>query len=207
MLRELVRTTLLILGATILLSTSVIWVSRRKNETPPSAWIVFSSNRSGGSNFYRMRLDGNGVTRLTRYPLSDWSAARSPDGKWIVFVLGHPGNYDIYRMRSDHSNLVQLTHDPSDSFFPDWSPDGQWITFMSNRSGNYDIYRIRADGSDLTRLTNDPANDSYPTWSSPMNVLYHPAFPFAAGIGCLLLGLGAAGWGWRYVRRPPASIV
>src|ERR1700682_2706986 len=49
-------------------------------------WIVFTSERHGSADLYRVKPDGTRLEQLTEHPAYDDQAAFSPDGKQIVFV-------------------------------------------------------------------------------------------------------------------------
>src|SRR3981189_1423719 len=59
--------------------------------SPDGQWIVFTSERDGSADLYRMRPDGSGVERLTNDPAYDDQAAFSPDGSRIAFVATRAG--------------------------------------------------------------------------------------------------------------------
>jgi Tol biopolymer transport system component len=46
-------------------------------------WIVFTSERAGQADIYRVRSDGTGLEQLTNHPAFDDQAALSPDGKTL----------------------------------------------------------------------------------------------------------------------------
>ena len=50
------------------------------------AWVIFTSERAGSADVYRMRSDGSGVERLTDHASYDDQATLSPDGKTLAFV-------------------------------------------------------------------------------------------------------------------------
>ena len=49
-------------------------------------WVVFTSERNGSANIYRVHPDGTGLEALTDDPAFDDQAALSPDGKSLAFV-------------------------------------------------------------------------------------------------------------------------
>src|SRR6478752_9101347 len=49
-------------------------------------WIVFTSERSGSADLYRVKPDGTGLERLTDNPAYDDQADFSPDGQQLAFV-------------------------------------------------------------------------------------------------------------------------
>ena len=49
-------------------------------------WIIFTSERAGSADIYRVHPDGSGLERLTDHPAYDDQAVLSPDGKQLAFV-------------------------------------------------------------------------------------------------------------------------
>src|SRR6476659_4859044 len=54
--------------------------------SPDGGSIVFTSERDGSADLYRVKPDGSGIERLTDSPAYDDQAAFSPDGRQLVFV-------------------------------------------------------------------------------------------------------------------------
>src|SRR5690348_9118347 len=129
-------------------------------------WIVFTSERGGSADIYRVHPDGSGLERLTDDPAYDDQGALSPDGKQLAFVSSRgTGSADIWVLDLQTKKTRNLTHAPG-SFRPSWSPDGKWIAFSSDRNtsvrrdgGRFEqshavsIYVMRADGTDVRRIT------------------------------------------------------
>jgi Tol biopolymer transport system component len=152
-------------------------------------WIVFTSTRDGDLDLYKMRLDGSGLTRLTRTPGYDGGAFFSADGRRIVYrasrpgtreeladyrvllarKLVRPGKLEIRVMDADGSNDRQVTRLGAASFAPFFHPDGRRIVFSSNfgdpRGRNFDLYLVGEDGSGLERLTTYEGFDGFPMFS------------------------------------------
>lgn len=64
-------------------STNPIW-------SPDGKWIAFTSERSGKSNLYRMRVAGGDAEQLTDVKSGVGLFAWSPDGQQIAFVMTDP---------------------------------------------------------------------------------------------------------------------
>ncbi len=152
-------------------------------------WIVFTSTRDGDLELYKMRLDGSGLTRLTRTPGYDGGAFFSADGKKIVYrasrpetpeeladyrallarKLVRPTRLEIRVMDADGSNDRQVTRLGAASFAPFFHPDGRRIVFASNhgdpRGRNFDLFLVNEDGSGLERITAYPGFDGFPMFS------------------------------------------
>src|SRR5262249_42733103 len=146
---------------------------------PDGASIVFTSERNGSADLYRVKPDGTGLERLTDCPAYDDQAASSPDGKQLVFVSTRAGGTaDLWTMDLQTRRARALTSGPGGDFRPSWSPDGQWIAFSSDRGstmpfahGRWEhlqiasLYIVHPDGSGLTRLTDGDFCGS-PKWSA-----------------------------------------
>ncbi|NKB33284.1 MAG: hypothetical protein GKR91_09310 [Pseudomonadales bacterium] len=143
-------------------------------------WIVFTSERSGGAELYRMHPDGSALEQLTDHSAHDDQAAFSPDGSKLVFVTSrYDGTTDLAILDIASGNTSQLTSGEGGDFRPAWSPDGEWIAFSSDRGNGLpfsygrweanhmvDVYLIRPDGSDLHRLTDSNGFCGSPDWNA-----------------------------------------
>lgn len=133
---------------------------------------VFTSDRDGDTEIYRVRADGR-IVQLTRNDVDDGDAVWSPDGRELAFVSGRDGDLEVFVMDADGSDVRQLTHNtagpgsPAADYSPDWSPDGDALVFVSDRDDpEGDVYRMAADGTEVTRLTATPfVTDYSPSWS------------------------------------------
>ncbi|MCA1692543.1 MAG: hypothetical protein LC733_10215, partial [Actinobacteria bacterium] len=136
-----------------------------KGYHPDGSQIVFSSNRDGNNEIYKMDADGTNQVRLTNLPSSESWPRWSPDGTRIVFQSTMSGNSEIWTMDPFGNNLVKLTNDPVNDSAPDWSPDGQ-ITWAKNVAGSgNEVFKMNGDGTNQVNLTNRAGYDSIPTWS------------------------------------------
>lgn len=146
--------------------------------TPDGTAIVFTSERNGSADLYRVKADGSGLDQLTRDPAYDDQAALSPDGRTAVFVTTRAGGTaDLWTLDLTTRQSKALTSGPGGDFRPAWSPDGRWIAFSSDRESNLpfsrgrwehlqlaNIYVIRPDGTGLRKLTNQRDFCGSPKW-------------------------------------------
>jgi Tol biopolymer transport system component len=147
--------------------------------SPDGTWIVFTSEREGSADLFRMKADGSGLERLTDDPAYDDQAAFSPDGSLIVFVTTRAGGRaNLWILDLKTRRAMPLTSGPGGDFRPAWSPDGQWIAFSSDRESSLpmakgrwerlqlvDIYLVRPDGSELKRISRHGDFCGSPKWS------------------------------------------
>lgn len=143
-------------------------------------WIIFTSERNGSADLYRVKPDGTGLEQLTDDPAYDDQAAFSPDGKQIVFVSTRAsGRANLWTLNLRTRNAKPLTTGRGGDFRPSWSPDGRWIAFSSDRDSTLpmakgrwehlqlaDIYLIHPDGSGLKRFTGHGNFCGSPKWSA-----------------------------------------
>ena len=152
------------------------------------AWIVFTSERSGSADVYRVHPDDSELERLTDNPAFDDQGVLSPDGRTLAFVSTRGGAANIWLLDLATRTLTCLTKGSKGDFRPAWSPDGEWIAFSSDRDviqtrftfGRIDeatsIYLMRKNGSDLRRLTTAAVSAGSPSWSPDgSHIVYYQA--------------------------------
>jgi Tol biopolymer transport system component len=139
-------------------------------------WVVFTSNRAGSSDIWRVHPNGKDLEQLTNDPSFDDQAAFSPDGNKIAFVSSREKQADIYILDLKTKKIINLTHNPAGDFRPAWSPDGKSIAFSTDRDSkkpkpvftlwhSTEVYTINVDGSALTRRTFMNSYAGSPSWS------------------------------------------
>ncbi len=132
--------------------------------SPDGTWILFTSDRGGNLDIWKMRPDGSDPQQLTNSATEEWGPVWSPDGSTIAFCTGLMSSH-IWLMDPDGSNQRQLAS-TTDGCDPSWSPDGSQIAYDSHASGVTQIWLVDADGSNPINLTN-AVGVTYqsPSWS------------------------------------------
>lgn len=147
--------------------------------SPKGDWILFTSERAGSADLYRVHPDGAGLERLTDQPAYDDQGAFSPDGKRIVFVSTRAGGRaNLWMLDVATRTAMPLTTGDGGDFRPSWSPDGKWIAFSSDRASKLpsakgrwerlqlaDIYLVRPDGTGLRRISEHGGFCGSPKWT------------------------------------------
>jgi TolB protein len=94
-------------------------------------FLLFTGQRNGELDIYRISVEGGEETRLTDAKGVDDGPELTPDGKWIYFNSSRTGRMQIWRMRPDGTGQEQLTSDAYNNWFPHISPDGTRIVIVS----------------------------------------------------------------------------
>ncbi len=140
---------------------------------------MFTSERTGPAELYRVHPDGSGLEQLTDYPAYNDQAAFSPDEKRLVFVSTRAaGRANLWILDVATGKSVRLTTGDGCDYRPSWSPDGKWIAFSSDRGSDLppakgrwerlqlaDVYLIHQDGSGLRRLSEHEGFCGSPKWT------------------------------------------
>jgi len=147
--------------------------------SPKGDWIVFTSERTGPAELFRVHPNGSGLDQLTDEPAYNDQAAFSSDGKRVVFVSTRAGGHaNLWIVDIATHKARPLTSGDGGDFRPSWSPDGKWIAFSSDRGSDLpaakgrwerlqvaDVYLIHPDGTGLRRLSEHGGFCGSPKWT------------------------------------------
>ncbi|HET7374086.1 MAG TPA: gamma-glutamyltransferase [Gemmatimonadaceae bacterium] len=134
--------------------------------TPDGTAIVFSSDRSGNFDLWRVTVSAAGAAtepeRITSSPLFDGEPAVARDGR-IVFVRGRLAAAELWT-RQANGVEARLTNGDDAEQWPAISPDGRRIAYVSIAAGSRKL-RVRDldTGTDSTVLSD--ARIEHPAWS------------------------------------------
>ncbi len=90
--------------------------------TPDGRYIIFTSNRSGALQIWRMDADGINPTQLTSGKGANFPAI-SPDGHWIFY--NNVDDWSLWKISIEGGESVRLTD--RYAIYPSVSPDGKLI--------------------------------------------------------------------------------
>jgi TolB protein len=99
--------------------------------SPDGRWLVYTGQRGGVFDVYKIPVTGGDEIRLTTAPGLDDGPEFTPDGTYIYFNSSRSGRMQIWRMRPDGSEQQQVTNDGLNNWFPHISPDGKWIVYLA----------------------------------------------------------------------------
>lgn len=168
---------------------------------PGNRRVLFSSTHLGGPNcppkpkrdgayrwalddydIFSVKIDGQGMQRLTTTPGYDAEATISPDGKTIVWTSVRDGDLDIYAMNLDGTHVRRLTDTLGYDGGPFFSPDSKRIVYRAQHPktpeeidqykallaqglvepGQLEIFVMNADGSNKRQITGNGASNFSP---------------------------------------------
>jgi len=155
------------------------YTDRQPAYSPDGQWLLFSSNRSGNNDLWRLNRESGELQRLTDHEAQDWDPAMSSDGRALVFSSNRSGAYQIWMAEADGSSPRQVT-DIENAQNPTMTPDGDWIVFSRQGAAADEIglWKIRPDGRDLT-LVRKTTNAFVPETSPDGRfVVYNGSFAF-----------------------------
>ncbi|HEY1765850.1 MAG TPA: biopolymer transporter TolR [Opitutaceae bacterium] len=113
--------------------------------SPDGKLLVFTGQRNGAFDIYRVPAAGGPEVRLTSNTGLNDGSEYTPDGKTIFFISNRTGRMQIWRMNADGSDQTQMTDDAYNNWFPHVSPDGKTIVFISfppeTKSDDHPFYR------------------------------------------------------------------
>jgi TolB protein len=127
--------------------------------------LVFTSDRSGGPQLYKVSARGGSPSRITFDGDYNASATVSPDGSTIAFVHGAGGGFQIGLIDLASGLFQTLTQGTLDES-PSFSPNGQMIIYATEKNGRGTLGAVSLDGSVVQSLSlDDGGSVREPAWS------------------------------------------
>jgi Tol biopolymer transport system component len=125
--------------------------------SPDGRSILFTSDRSGNLDIWRLDRSSGELRRLTDHEAADWDPAFSPDGRRLIFSSNRTGRFQIWIADADGASPRQVT-DLENAQNPTMTADGEWIVFTLQGAGaeRDGLWRVRPDGSDAMLVTVGP---------------------------------------------------
>jgi hypothetical protein len=144
---------------------------------PDGRSVVFSGNRGGLIDLYRVWLDSGKVDQLTSDPFADLEPAFTPDGRTVVFSTERystdlerlePGGLRLARVDLETRAVTAISAFPRGKHLsPQVSADGRSVTFVGEPDGISNLYRVSIDGGPVLRISSFVTGVAGITSSSP----------------------------------------
>jgi len=134
------------------------WITRGNSSdrqpaySPDGEWMIFSSNRAGNLDIWKISTKKSTTLRLTDDPAEDFDPAFTPDGKKILWSSTRSGHFEIWMANNDGSLPKQITQDGLDAENATMTKDGSWIVYNSNNPKKRGIWKIHPDGTGAKQL-------------------------------------------------------
>ena len=124
--------------------------------SPDATRLAFASNRAGESELWVSTIEGDEMTRLTRFDAHVSSPAWSPDGRFIAFEVSNGDGSQIYTIDSRGGEPLRISPDSGNNAYASWDPDGSRIIFSSDAGGGdpWRLWSVKPDGSDAAPMSN-----------------------------------------------------
>lgn len=133
-------------------------ITLRPTWSRDSRWIIFSSNRGGELNLWRVRFESDPPRavgppqRLTTGIGEDVNPSASPDGSSYAYATLHTAP-DIWQLEVSTRTLSQLTSETTIEDYPRLAADGNRLLFYSDRTGRLELWMMDRKTKEKTQLS------------------------------------------------------
>ena len=107
------------------------FVDRFPRPTSDGRYVVFESNRGGGTDIWRVDVDGSHLRRLTE-SRNDAEPVVTPDARWVLYTHRGTGTSTIWKASIDGGSATRIG--PAGARWPSVSPDGTLLADASSDS-------------------------------------------------------------------------
>jgi Tol biopolymer transport system component len=132
--------------------------------SPDGRYVVFSSNRTGNSNIYRLDASTGDQIPLTRGTGEEFPTV-SPDGQSVIYTLTSSSRFTLWKVPIDGGEPMQLTDKLSQ--WPVVSPSGERIAcwYRQEQKAPWQIAIIPISGGPPEKLIDVPTTAD---WAIPI---------------------------------------
>jgi TolB protein len=136
--------------------------------TPDGRYLVFTSDRGGRPQIYKIAVGENGAagraTRVTFDGKENLRPSVAPDGKRIAIVNNTEGVYRIAVLDTESSQLSILTEGRLDES-PSFAPNGNMLIYAASGQGRGELVAVSSDGRASHKLRFNQGDVREPAWS------------------------------------------
>ena len=138
-------------------------IDTEPNFSPDGSSIIFTSDRGGSPQIYRVAVSGGQPQRLTFDGTYNVSARHSPDGKSFAFIQRNGGRFNV-AVQDFSTRQVQVLTEGGVDESPSFAPNGRMILYASEIKGRGILAAVSSDGRVKQRFTEDTGDIREPAW-------------------------------------------
>jgi TolB protein len=138
-------------------------IDTEPNYSPDGQWIIFTSDRGGGPQIYRMPASGGQAQRMTFEGSYNVSPRHSPDGKSFTFIQRQGSRFSV-AVQDFASRQMQLLTDGGVDESPSFAPNGRMILYASEVRGRGILAAVSSDGRVKQRFSESAGDVREPAW-------------------------------------------
>jgi TolB protein len=132
--------------------------------SPDGKFIVFTSDRGGTPQIYRVAATGGEPQRMTFSGNYNVSPRFSPDGKKLIYIQRNSSNSYRVALQELASGQVEILTDTSLDESPSFAPNGRTILYATNVKGKGLLATVSSDGRIKQRLSTQLGDIREPAW-------------------------------------------
>jgi TolB protein len=143
-------------------------IDTEANFSPDGQSVIFTSDRGGSPQIYRVSTAGGSPQRLTFEGSYNVSPRYSPDGKSFTFIQRSGSRFNVAVQDFALGQVQVLTDDGIDES-PSFAPNGKMILYASVVRGRGILAAVSSDGRVKQRFTEDAGDVREPSWGPLVN--------------------------------------
>lgn len=143
-------------------------IDTEANFSPDGQWILFTSDRGGSPQIYRIPAAGGQAQRLTFEGGYNVSPRHSPDGKSFTFIQRNGSRFNV-AVQDFASRQVQVLTDGGIDESPSFAPNGKMILYATVVRERGILAAVSSDGRVKQRFTEDAGDVREPSWGPLVN--------------------------------------
>ena len=143
-------------------------IDTEPNWSPDGQWMIFTSDRGGTPQVYRMAASGGQAQRLTFDGTYNVSPRYSPDGKSFTFIQRNGSRFSV-AVQDFASRQVQVLTDGGVDESPSFAPNGRMILYASEVRGRGILAAVSSDGRVKQRFSETGGDVREPAWGPLIN--------------------------------------
>jgi TolB protein len=140
-------------------------IDTEPNFSPDGQWLLFTSDRGGSAQIYRMPVEGGAAQRMTFGEGNNYSPRHAPDGKSFVFTHRENGKFHI-AVQDFQSGQMELLTEGGWEKKPSFSPNGKLVLFASEARGRGILATVSSDGRVKQHMFSPSGDAREPVWGT-----------------------------------------